>query len=236
VTGDRSRVRLLLVEDEEVARAFVARYLVRRGYRVDEATTAADAWRSWDAHRADLILLDLGLPDADGVQVIRRVRAESMTPIIVLSARHEEHAKIAGLDAGADDYLTKPFATGELDARIRAVLRRSGGAISEPDGRLTLGSVVLDPLARTVQVGDVPVRLTPREFELLRVLMANPGRVVTKGRLLRAVWGVAYSEESHYVHVYVNRLRRKLAEGDPTGATADLISTEPGIGYRVATA
>ena len=236
MTSERPKVRLLLVEDEEAAREFVARYLVRRGYRVDEAGTATDAWRSWDAHRADLILLDLGLPDADGVQVIRRVRAESTTPIIVLSARHEERDKIAGLDAGADDYLTKPFATDELDARIRAVLRRSGGAAAEPDGRLALGPVVLDPLARTVHVGDEPVRLTPREFELLRVLLANPGRVVTKGRLLRAVWGAAYTEEGHYVHVYVNRLRRKLAEADPTGATSELITTEPGIGYRVATA
>ena len=236
MTAERSKLRLLLVEDEDSAREFVARYLVRRGYRVDQAATAAEAWRSWDAHRADLILLDLGLPDADGVQVIRRVRAEATTPIIVLSARHEERDKIAGLDAGADDYLTKPFATDELDARIRAVLRRSGGAAAEPDGRLSLGSVVLDPLARTVHVGEVPVRLTPREFELLRVLLANPGRIVTKGRLLRAVWGVAYSEEGHYVHVYVNRLRRKLADADPTGRAAELITTEPGIGYRVATA
>ena len=234
MTGQRAGLRLLLVEDEEDARRFVARYLTRLGYRVDEAATAADAWRSWEAHRADLLLIDLGLPDADGVSIIRRVRREAPTPIIVLSARDEERDKIAGLDAGADDYLTKPFGTDELDARIRAVLRRSVGAPADADGLLRLGSVELDPLGHAVAVGGTPVHLTPREFELLRVLMTNPGRVVTKGRLLRAVWGVAYAEEGHYVHVYVNRLRRKLAAADPTGAAAGLIATEPGVGYRVA--
>ena len=167
------------------------------------------------------------------MSIIRRVRQEAQTPIIVLSARDEERDKIAGLDAGADDYLTKPFGTDELDARIRAVLRRSVGAPADADGLLRLGPVELDPLGHAVAVGGTPVHLTPREFELLRVLMTQRGRVVTKGRLLRAVWGVAYAEEGHYVHVYVNRLRRKLAEVDPTGAAAELIATEPGIGYRV---
>ena len=236
MSGGPRGLRLLLVEDDEDSRRLLARYLVRHGYRVDEAATAADAWRSWDAHRADLILLDLGLPDADGVSVIRRIRAEATTPIIVLSARDEERDKIAGLDAGADDYLTKPFGTDELDARIRAVLRRAAGAPPDAEGRLTLGEIELDPVAHEVTVGGAPVHLTPREFELLKVLMSHPGRVVTKGRLLRAVWGVAYAEEGHYVHVYVNRLRRKLAAADPTGAAADLIATEPGIGYRVAAA
>jgi two-component system KDP operon response regulator KdpE len=226
--------RLLLVEDDEDARRHLANYLVRQGYRLDEAGTAADAWRLWDAHRADLILLDLGLPDGDGVQVIRRVRRESTTPIIVLSVRGEEGDKITGLEAGADDYLTKPFATEELNARIRAVLRRAGGPEGDTEGLLHLGPIALDPLRHEVRVGTDPVRLTPREFELLKVLMSNTGRVVTKGRLLRSVWGAAYSEESHYVHVYVNRLRRKLAAADPSGAVDDLIATEPGVGYRVA--
>ena len=226
--------RLLLVEDDEDARQQLATYLGRRGYRLDQAGTAADAWRLWEAHRADLILLDLGLPDGDGVQVIRRVRREAATPIIVLSGRGEERDKIAGLEAGADDYLTKPFATDELNARIRAVLRRAGGPEAEADGRLRLGPIELDPLRRDVRVGGDAVRLTPREYELLKVLMANAGRVVTKGRLLRAVWGAAYSEESHYVHVYVNRLRRKLTAADASGSIDDLIATEPGVGYRVA--
>ena len=200
--------RLLLVEDDESARRLLEAYLVRSGYRVDEAGTAADAMRAWDAHRADLILLDLGLPDADGVDVVRRVRREATTPIVILSARGAERDKIAALEAGADDYLTKPFGTDELNARIRAVLRRAAGPEADAAGRLTLGPIELDVLHHAVTVSGTPVRLTPREFELLKVLLAYPGRVVTKGRLLRAVWGLAYAEESHYVHVYVNRLRR----------------------------
>ena len=225
--------RLLLVEDDEPARRLLHAYLVRRGYRVDEAATAAEALRSWDAHRADLILLDLGLPDADGVEIVRKVRREATTPIVILSARGTERDKIAALEAGADDYLTKPFSTDELNARIRAVLRRAAGPDAD-GGRLTLGPIELDVLHHSVTVSGVPVRLTPREFELLKVLLAYPGRVVTKGRLLRAVWGLAYAEESHYVHVYVNRLRRKLAAADPAGSIDALIATEPGVGYRMA--
>jgi two-component system, OmpR family, KDP operon response regulator KdpE len=226
-------LRLLLVEDDGEARRILATYLARRGYRVDEAGTASDARRLWEAHRADLILLDLGLPDADGEGIIRLVRREATTPIIILSARGEERDKISGLEAGADDYLTKPFSTDELNARIRAVIRRTGGAEAGADGRIRLGSVELDQLRREVRAGGALVRLTPREFELLKVFLSNPGRIVTRGRLLRAVWGAAYSEESHYVHVYVNRLRRKLSAADPSGATDRLIATEPGVGYRV---
>ncbi|HEX7473840.1 MAG TPA: response regulator transcription factor [Candidatus Limnocylindrales bacterium] len=230
----RGGPRLLLVEDDESARRLLEAYLVRSGYRVDEAGTAADAMRAWDAHRADLILLDLGLPDADGVEVVRRVRREATTPIVILSARGAERDKIAALEAGADDYLTKPFGTDELNARIRAVLRRAAGPEADAAGRLTLGPIELDVLHHTVTVSGTPVRLTPREFELLKVLLAYPGRVVTKGRLLRAVWGLAYAEESHYVHVYVNRLRRKLAAAAPGGSIEELIATEPGVGYRMA--
>ncbi len=226
--------RLLLVEDDEAARHHLMTYLDRRGYHVDEADTAAEALRLWDAHRADLILLDLGLPDRDGLDVIRRVRRESPVPIIVLSARGEDVDKIAGLEAGADDYLVKPFSTDELNARIRAVLRRIGGQEAGPGGTLRLGPIELDPVRHEVRVGGSPVRLTPREYELLKVFVANPGRLVTKGRLLRAVWGQAYAEESHYVHVYVNRLRRKLVAVDPELRVDELIETEPGVGYRVA--
>lgn len=225
---------LLLVEDDEPARALLRSYLVRRGYRVDEAGDARGALELWDAHRADLILLDLGLPDLDGIEVIRRVRREATTPIIILSARGEERDKIAGLEAGADDYLAKPFSTDELNARIQAVLRRAAGPRADQGGRLVLGPIELDVVRREVGVSGQPVRLTPREYELLKVLLANAGRVVTKGRLLRAVWGLAYVEESHYVHVYVNRLRRKLSAADPAAGIDQLISTEPGIGYRVA--
>jgi two-component system KDP operon response regulator KdpE len=225
---------LLLVEDDEPARRLLRSYLLRLGYRVDEAGDARGALELWDAHRADLILLDLGLPDRDGIDVIRRVRSETTTPIIILSARGEEGDKIAGLEAGADDYLAKPFSPGELHARIQAVLRRSAGPQADKDGRLRLGAIELDVIRREVFVSGRPVSLTPREYELLKVFLANTGRVVTKGRLLRAVWGVAYVEESHYVYVYVNRLRRKLSAADPAAGADDLITTEPGVGYRVA--
>jgi two-component system KDP operon response regulator KdpE len=233
MSGPQAGLRLLLVEDDSEARRILATYLVRRGYRVDEAGTAQEAWGHWETHRADVILLDLGLPDADGATIVRRVRREATTPIIILSARGEERDKIAGLEAGADDYLSKPFSTDELNARIRAVVRRTGSADPGAEGRLRLGSVELDQLRHEVRVAGSLVRLTPREFELLRVLLLNPGRIVTRGRLLRAVWGAAYAEESHYVHVYVNRLRRKLSAADPTGSTDELIATEPGVGYRV---
>ncbi len=228
--------RLLLVEDDDAARHLVRTYLGRRGYRVDEAATAGEALRLWDAHRADLILLDLGLPDLDGVDVIRRIRRDSTTPIVILSARGTERDKIAGLEAGADDYLAKPFSTDELNARIRAVLRRAAGPDADPSGRLRLGPIELDPVGRDVRVSGRPIHLTPREYELLKVLLAHSGRVVTKGRLLRAVWGTAYAEKAHYVHVYVNRLRRKLAAADPAMPIDDLIATESGVGYRVAEA
>jgi two-component system KDP operon response regulator KdpE len=225
---------ILLVEDEAPARRALAEYLGQRGYEVSQADTAQEAMRQWDAHRADLVLLDLGLPDLDGTEVIRRIRREATTPIIILSARGDERDKIAGLEAGADDYLSKPFATDELNARIRAVLRRAGGQASDSKGCLRLGPIALDAVKREVNVAGTDVRLTPREYELLKVMMSNQGRVLTKARLLRAVWGLAYADESTYLHVYVNRLRRKLAAAASGVSLDGLIETEPGIGYRVA--
>jgi len=225
---------LLIVEDEEGARRALAVYLERRGYEVREAATAHEAMRQWDAHRADVVLLDLGLPDLDGVDLVRRIRREATTPIIILSGRGDERDKIAGLEAGADDYLTKPFATDELNARIRAVLRRAGGAGADATGCLRLGPIELDAVRREVRVGGELVRLTPREYELLKVMLSSQGRVLTKARLLRAVWGLAYADESAYLHVYVNRLRRKLSAAAPTASLDGLIETEPGIGYRIA--
>jgi two-component system, OmpR family, KDP operon response regulator KdpE len=225
---------LLLVEDEAPARRALAEYLERRGYEVFEADSAREAMRRWDAHRADLVLLDLGLPDLDGVDVIRRIRQDATTPIIILSGRDDERDKIAGLEAVADDYLTKPFATDELNARIRAVLRRAGGPDADSNGCLRLGPIELDTIRREVQVSGVKVRLTPREYELLKVMMSSQGRVLTKARLLRAVWGLAYADESTYLHVYVNRLRRKLAAASSVTRLEGLIETEPGIGYRIA--
>ena len=225
---------LLIVEDEEPVRHALAEYLQRRGYEVYQAASAHEAMRQWDAHRADLVLLDLGLPDLDGVDVIRRIRHEATTPIIILSARGDERDKIAGLEAGADDYLTKPFATDELNARIRAVLRRAGGPDADAKGCLRLGPIELDAVRREVHVSGELVRLTPREYELLKVMLSSQGRVLTKARLLRAVWGLAYADESAYLHVYVNRLRRKLSAAAPATSLEGLIETEPGIGYRIA--
>jgi two-component system KDP operon response regulator KdpE len=225
---------ILLVEDEAPTRHTLAEYLDRRGYEVHEADSGQEAMRQWDAHRADVVLLDLGLPDLDGVEVIRRIRREATTPIIILSARGDERDKIGGLEAGADDYLTKPFATDELNARIRAVLRRAGGPDADASGCLRLGPISLDAVRREVTVAGEQVRLTPREYELLKVMMSSQGRVLTKARLLRAVWGLAYADESAYLHVYVNRLRRKLSAAAPASSLEGLIETEPGIGYRIA--
>jgi two-component system KDP operon response regulator KdpE len=190
----------------------------------------------WRIRRPDVILLDLGLPDTDGLRLIRAIRREAVTPIVVLSARDEEATKVQALELGADDYVTKPFALGELHARLRAVLRRAAGPAADPAGVVRAGPVVLDPGRHSVSVHGQPVELTPREFEILRVLLANPGRLVTHGRLLRAVWGQAYQEERHYLHVHVSQLRRKLAALDPSGEVRGLIVTEPGVGYRVAEA
>jgi len=228
-----SGAHLLIVEDDLGVREAVVRSLDAHGYRVSEAGDVATARQRWDADRADLVLLDLGLPDEDGATLIRRIRRESTTPILILTARADEHDKVAALDAGADDYVTKPFGMDELRARVDALLRRAGGPTADPRGVARLGPIALDVAARRVTVNDVELDLTPREFELLKVMIARPGRLLTKGRLLRAVWGTAYADEGHYLHVYVSRLRRKLGAADPSGAASGLITAEPGIGYRI---
>lgn len=241
MTGERGpaqeagNLTILLVEDDESTRASLVRDLAARGYRVHEAPDGRTALDHWAARRPDLALVDLGLPDMDGLRVIRLIRRDAGTPIIVLSARGDEAVKIQALELGADDYVTKPFAMGELHARMRAILRRSAGPASTDDGRLRAGPIVLDVLRHEVTVNGSAADLTPREFEILRVLMANPGRLVTHGRLLRAVWGTEYQGERHYVHVHVSQLRRKLAALDPTGEARGMIVTEPGVGYRVLT-
>jgi two-component system KDP operon response regulator KdpE len=225
--------RILVIEDDDVTRSAVAGNLVAHDYDVDEAADAASGLRAWDADRPDLILLDLGLPDRDGLSVIRHVRREAATPILVLSARGQEADKIGALEAGADDYVTKPFGIGEVRARVAALLRRAGQATGDPAGILRNGSILLDPARRVVTVSGEELALTPREYELLKQILAAPGRVLTHGRLLRAVWGTAYGKEGHYLHVYVSRLRRKLEAADPDGDARDVVAAEPGVGYRV---
>ena len=223
---------LLVIEDDAELRASLATSLSIR-YRVDAAPDATTGLARWAAARPDLIILDLGLPDLDGLTVIARIRREAATPILVLSARDREPDKVEALERGADDYVTKPFGVAELDARIGALLRRAMGPSATPDGDVRLGPLWIDVARHEVRVDDVPVRLTPREFEVLKVLVAHAGRLVTHGRLLRAVWGTAYSEEAHYLHVYVSAIRRKLAAADPAGRLAGIIISEPGVGYRV---
>ena len=223
---------ILLVEDDPATRNEVARNLRLHDYRVVEAADAAEALRRWEARRPDVILLDLGLPDRDGLVVVGRVRRDALTPIIILSARGEERSKVEALERGADDYVTKPFGMAELHARIRVALRRSAGPAATESGVVRTGPLELDTVAHEVRVAGRRVGLGPREYQILAVLLEQPGRLVTRGRLLRAVWGEAYRDEDHYVHVYVSQLRKKLAAADPDGRLADLIVTEPGVGYR----
>jgi two-component system KDP operon response regulator KdpE len=233
VTDTDVSARLLLVEDDEPTRLAVAANLTAHGYDVREAADGAEALRLWEQNRPDLVLLDLGLPGIEGQAVVRRIRRDSTTPIIILSAHDQERDKIAALDAGADDYLTKPFGMAELHARIRSALRRALGPAADREGAVRIGPLLLDPTRRRVTVGDSDVHLTPREYELLKALVANAGRVASRGRLLRAVWGVEYSNEGHYLHVHVAAIRRKLAAADPDGVLSSLIVAEPGVGYRV---
>jgi two-component system KDP operon response regulator KdpE len=172
----------------------------------------------------------------DGLQVVRRIRRDATTPIVILSGRYDEREKVEALERGADDYVTKPFGVDELHARLRVALRHAAGPAGDGTGRVAVGPLVLDGTTHEVQVHGNRVDLTPREFELLRVLLAHAGRLVTKGRLLRAVWGEAYQREDSYVYVHVSQLRRKLAAADPDGELANLIVTEPGVGYRVSAA
>jgi two-component system, OmpR family, KDP operon response regulator KdpE len=231
-TGGGARV--LLVEDDAETRNALSRSLALRGYRVDPAPDGRSALARWEAARPDVVLLDLGLPDMDGLAVIRRIRRDGPTPIVILSGRFLEREKVEALEQGADDYVTKPFGLDELHARLRVALRHAAGPVADTEGRVRLGPLLVDFAAHRVLVDDRAVELTPREFEILRVLVTNPGRVVTKGTILRAVWGRAYGDESGYVYVHVSQLRRKLGAADPEGQLRQLIRTEPGVGYRVA--
>jgi two-component system KDP operon response regulator KdpE len=238
VTANTARelhpAEVLIVEDDDETRHALARELIARGYAVGEASDGQTALDRWERRRPDVVLLDLGLSDIDGLQVIGRIRREASTPIIILSGRYEEREKVAALERGADDYLTKPFGVDELNARIRAALRRALGPTADVEGRFEFGPLLFDGPRHRVSVHGDLVDLTPREFEILRVLLTHAGRLVTKGRLLRAVWGEAYQGEDSYLYVHVSQLRRKLAASDPEGQLRELIVTEPGVGYRVA--
>ena len=228
-----NRPTVLVVEDDPATLRAVSAGLEGHGYAAVGAADGEDALRAWELSRPDLVLLDLGLPGMSGLDVIRRLRRDAATPILILSARDQERDKVEALDLGADDYVTKPFGMAELQSRVHALLRRSAGPAADPSGIVRVGDLELDVSRHEVRLTGKPVPLTPREFELLRVLVTHAGSLVTKGRILRAVWGTAYAEESHYVHVYISQIRRKLAAADPNGSARALIVAEPGIGYRI---
>jgi two-component system KDP operon response regulator KdpE len=230
----------VIIEDEPQIRRFVRAALEAEGWQVHEADSAKKGLTEAGTRKPDLLVLDLGLPDGDGLELIRDVRGWSGVPIVVLSARSDEADKIAALDAGADDYLTKPFGVGELLARVRANLRRpravpgdsATDAAGEADPLFRFGEVEVDRQARLVRRAGVEVHLTPIEYRLLSVLIANVGRVLTHRQLLREVWGPSHAEQSHYLRIYMGHLRQKL-ETDPTQPRHFL--TETAVGYRLVT-
>jgi two-component system KDP operon response regulator KdpE len=221
--------KVLLVEDELDIRRFVRLALEAEGLAVVEADGVQRGLIAAASHRPDLVVLDLGLPDGDGVDFIRGLRAWSDMPVIVLSARTQERDKIAALDAGADDYLVKPFGTGELLARVRAQRRRHARATTEAGSVVSFGEVKIDLARRVVERAGEPIRLTPIEYRLLQHLIAHPDRVLTHRQLLHAVWGPSHADDAHYLRIYMGHLRGKL-EAEPS--RPQHLVTELGVGYR----
>ena len=221
---------LLLIEDEPQMRRFLRATLKAHGYQIVEAATAREGLTQAAGRNPELILLDLGLPDLDGLEVVRTIRRSAPTPIIVISARGQEQDKVAALDLGADDYLTKPFGASELLARIRVALRRSALQPGAAEPVFQTGELRVDLVRRQVFRGEEETHLTPTEYRLLAALIRHAGRVSTHRQLLEEVWGANYADQSHYLRVYMAQLRHKL-ERDPTRPR--LLTTEPGVGYRL---
>lgn len=220
--------QILVVDDEIQIRRFLKISLEARGYRVFETASGQDALEKAALLRPDLIILDLGLPDMDGLTVLRQLREWTQTPVVILSVRDDDQGKVAALDAGADDYLTKPFSVEELMARLRVAQRHAQPALAE--AVFHNGDLRVDLARRLVTVKGQPVKLTPTEYALLRLLAQHAGRVLTHRQILKEVWGPAFVDETHYLRVYFAQLRQKL-EADP--ARPQLILTEPGVGYRL---
>jgi two-component system KDP operon response regulator KdpE len=220
---------VLLIEDEKQIRRFVRAAIEEEGCQVTEAETMAQGLIEAGLRKPDLLILDLGLPDGNGIDLIRDLRGWSDVPVLILSARSQEYDKIAALDAGADDYLTKPFSVGELRARVRALLRRRARSGEAASPVIEFGDVAVDLSRRLVFRAGEEVHLTPIEYRLLSTLLGHPGKVMTQRNLLREIWGPSYVESSHYLRVYVGHLRQKL-EVDP--AQPRYFLTETGVGYR----
>jgi two-component system, OmpR family, KDP operon response regulator KdpE len=221
---------VLVVEDEPPMRRFLRASLGAQSFRILEAATAAEGAIAATTHNPEVVLLDLGLPDGDGIELVRSIRATSSVPIIVVSARGREGDKVAALDAGADDYLTKPFGVQELFARIRVALRHARAAASTDEAPMALGPLTIDLGKRLVTRAGAEVHLTPIEYRLLALMARNAGRVLTHRQILKEVWGPPYVEHTHYVRVHMAELRKKI-EDDP--ARPRLLVTEPGVGYRL---
>lgn len=223
-----SGLRILVVDDERAIRRFLRTSLAALGCTVFEAAGGKEALREVTAHRPDVVILDLGLPDMDGAEVLRRLRTWSAIPVIILSVQEEERTKVAALDAGADDYLTKPFGIDELMARIRVVLRRTVNSTTDP--LFQTGGLVVDLGRRRVTVDGQEISLTPTEYDLLRALIKHAGKVLTHRHLLTEIWGVAYQTETQLLRVNISNLRRKI---EPSPARPTYVTTEPGVGYRL---
>jgi two-component system KDP operon response regulator KdpE len=223
---------ILIVEDEPQIRHFLNTTLTAEGYRVIEAENGQRGVTEAATHKPDLVMVDLGLPDFDGVEVVKRIRAWSALPILILSARSAETEKVSALDAGADDYVTKPFGVGELMARIRVALRHAvHGGKQDTSGKLRFGSIEVDLERRLVRSDGRDVHLTPIEFRLLGCLAKHAGMVLTHRHLLREVWGPSYVDQAHYLRIYMKQLRHKL---EPDPARPRFLLTETGVGYRLA--
>lgn len=225
---NETSLRIFIVDDELAIRRFLHTSLQAHGYSTYEAATGQEALSEVISKRPDLIILDLGLPDIDGVEVTKRLREWSDIPILILSVRDQEKDKIAALDAGADDYLTKPFGVGELMARMRVAIRRSHSQLHQPI--FETGDLRLDFSKRIVYVENKEISLTPTEYDLLRVLAQDAGKVLTHRQIIRSVWGEAYPLEAHLLRVNISNLRKKI---EPDSTRPTYIITEPGVGYRL---
>jgi len=224
--------RILIVDDEiEIIRA-LQRSLIAHGYEVFTASNGEDALESIAHHRPDLVLLDLGLPSMSGLEVCRRIRAQSALPIIVLSVKDTEHDKVQALDQGADDYVSKPFGINEVLARVRVALRHTAQVQTGTEPVFSLGPLRVDFARRQVTTNGQEVKLTPTEYDLLKALIKNRGKIMTRQMLLAQVWGTGYGADSHYLHVYIGQLRRKI---EPDPAHPRFILTVSGVGYRFST-
>jgi len=220
--------RILVIDDEAAIRRFLHAALSSEEFYLHEAESGHEGLSAAAAFRPDVILLDLGLPDMDGIDVIRRIREWSDVPVITLSVREQEDDKVAALDAGADDYLTKPFGVGELLARIRAALRRSQKHADEPV--FESGELKVDLTLRHVFADGIEIQLTPTEYDLLRLLIIHAGKVLTHSQILKQIWGIAYQEQSQVLRVTISNLRKKI---EPDPSRPKHITTEPGVGYRL---